>query len=274
MARLEQSAQNRKTWSKRSSQKDLDRVPSYTDPGERAAMQRVRGDVRGAPILDLGVGTGRTIAMLRPLSYDYRALDFSPAMVALSRARHPEARVDLGDARTLAGYPNAHYGLVTFPYAGIDAMSPADRRQVLASVRRVLAPGGIFYFSTLNLLGPSFRERPWKIRIWPTRNPLRAAWSVVSQVAGAPVDFAHWVSLRGAVEHGPGYAVAPLSAHHYSVLMHYTTLERELEELAEAGFQRDPLVFGSVGARPLADGEDLSRVDWFHVVARRAVDAS
>jgi SAM-dependent methyltransferase len=274
MARLEQSALNQKTWSTRSSQRDLDRVRSYTDPGERSAMQRIKDDVRGTPILDLGVGTGRTIAMLRPLSYDYRALDFSPAMVAVSRARHPEARIDLGDARTLAGFPAAHYGLVTFPYAGIDAMSPEDRRRVLASVRRVLAPGGMFYFSTLNLQGPSFRERPWRIRVWPTKNPLRAAWSVVSQMGGAPVDLVHWLQLRRAVERGAGYAVAPLSAHHYTVLMHYTTLEHELEELEQAGFQRDPLVFGSAGPRPLGDGQDLSRVDWFHVIARRAADES
>jgi hypothetical protein len=58
-------------------------------------------------------------------------------------------------------------------------------------VRRVLAPGGIFLLSTLNIDGPSYRERPWKIRLWPTRNPIRIVAQIVRQITDAPVNLLH-----------------------------------------------------------------------------------
>jgi SAM-dependent methyltransferase len=268
MQSIEQSDLNRNAWSSRASQRDLDGIGGYTDDGERAVLEYVRERARGKPILDIGVGTGRTIPMLEPLASDYRALDFVPSMVEVCRTRYPGVRIDFGDARTLDGFPTDHFGLVSFSFAGIDAVAPADRRRVLRAVRRVLAPGGTFVFSTLNLLGPSFRERPWKIRVWPTRNPVVAARQVIARVAAAPLDLVHWLRIRDAGERGDGYAIAPLSAHHYALLVHYTTLERELRELFDEGFAGE-VVFGNRSVRPLSVESDVSHVDWFHVVARR-----
>jgi SAM-dependent methyltransferase len=263
-----QSAQNKGVWSTAEAQRALDGVRGYTDPGERVALDCVREEVRNKPILDLGVGTGRTIPMLMPLTADYRALDFSPAMVEVSRRRYPDAKIEVGDARDLSSYPAGHFGLVNFSFSGIDAVSAQDRRLVLRSVRRVLAPRGIFLLSTLNLDGPSYRERPWKIRIWPTRNPLAIAQQMAGQVADAPRNLVHWLRIRNGGEKGPGYAVAPLSAHNYTILAHYTTLERQLRELAEEGFENDVPVFDSRRGRRVAVGDDTSRVDWFHLITR------
>jgi SAM-dependent methyltransferase len=275
MAQPAQSAGNQATWSTASAQRALDEVGGFTDAGERAALDLVREDVRNKPILDLGVGTGRTIAMLMPLTSDYRALDYSPAMVEVSRRRYPGARIDTADARDLSGYPAGHFGLVNFSFSGIDAVSAPDRRLVLRAVRRVLAPRGIFLFSTLNLDGPSYRERPWKLRLWPTRNPLKIASQMARQLAGAPLDALHWLRARRAGEWGPGYAVAPLSAHHYGILAHFTTLDRQLRELAEEGFERDVPVFENRRGGRVSLGDDTSRVDWFHLVTRRSrVDGS
>src|SRR5205085_820221 len=101
----------------------------------------------------------------RPLTHDYRALDYLPGMVAATRARHPGVRVEQGDARSLKGFAADHFGLVCFSFNGIDAVPAADRHLVFREVRRVLAPGGLFFFSTLNLHGPLFRERPWQIQV-------------------------------------------------------------------------------------------------------------
>jgi ubiquinone/menaquinone biosynthesis C-methylase UbiE len=62
MSAVAELDRNQSTWSKASSQRDLDRVARFTDPGERAALDLVRAEIRGKPILDIGVGTGRTIA--------------------------------------------------------------------------------------------------------------------------------------------------------------------------------------------------------------------
>lgn len=261
---------NQQTWSSPASRRYLEEGAAFTDPGERAAMEYVAAAARSKPILDLGVGTGRTIGLLAPLSSDYRALDYLPSMVEASRQRHPGVTVELGDARSLERYPARHFGLVNFSFNGIDAVGAADRRRVFRAVRRVLAPEGMFLFSTLNLDGPSYRERPWKLRFWPSRNPLSHGRNLVRQIAGFPSDFTNWLKIRATGEHGPGFAIAPLSAHHYGVLVHFTTLARQLEELTAEGFRGDPVVFESRKGRRISVSDDSRCVDWFHVVARLA----
>jgi SAM-dependent methyltransferase len=176
-------------------------------------------------------------------------------------------RVDLGDARTLDGMPDAHFGLVTFAWNGIDAVSHADRARVLAAVRRVLAPGGMFFFSTLNLDGPDVRERPWHVPLEPTRNPLVMSIRAARAARYVAKFMVNWVRLLPMIERGPGYAVAPLGAHDFSILAHYTTLERQFDELDEAGFSRDALAFASVTGERIYPGDDTRDVSYFHLVA-------
>lgn len=266
---LEQSERNRTTWATRAAQRDLDRTGGYTDAGEKAALDLVKDEVKNRPILDIGVGTGRTIPILSAWSPEYVGIDFEPTMVEESRRRYPRARLETGDARELQGFPDGRFALAYFSYAGIDAVSPADRRRVFRAVHRVLAPRGYFVFSTLNLDGPSFRERPWRLRLWPTKNPVRIAWRVINQTLGAPLDLANWLRIRGATQIGDGFAVAPLSAHHYRVIAHFTTLRRQLDELAEEGFTTTGPVYESRKGNLVAPGDDASRSDWFTVVARR-----
>lgn len=260
---------NQRTWSSASAMRSLGRRVGFLDRGEQAAFTHLLGRVRDKPILDLGVGLGRTIPLFSPLSQDYRALDYLIVMVEASRRRHPGVNVEVGDARSLEGYPPDHFGLVTFSHNGIDAVSAVDRRRILRAVHHVLAPEGLFFFSTLNLDGPSYRERPWKIRVWPTRNPLRYAWRVAQQIALAPLDTAHWLRIRQRGERGAGYAVAPLSGHHYGVLAHYTTLGRQLLELQQEGFARDVAVFGNDQGERISAGADTSKIDWFNIVVAR-----
>lgn len=270
MSSPRQEELNRATWSKSPAQRDLQRGAAFTDPGERAALEYALPDVRGKAILDLGIGMGRTVPILEPIAGEYRGLDFLPSMVEASRRAYPHASLAVGDARSLAQYPEAHFAMVVFSYNGIDAVSHADRRLVLRAVRRVLAARGVFLFSTLNIDGPSFRERPWKVRVWPPYSAIGYARQAVRQLAGAPLDLVNWSKIRRGGERGQGFAVAPLSAHHYGVLAHYTSLERQLEELAEEGFAAAPAVFDSRRGARLARGADTRDVDWFHIVAARA----
>jgi SAM-dependent methyltransferase len=260
---------NRRTWSTSESQQMLSRINGFTDPGERAAFEHVRERLASRPILDLGVGTGRTIPMFTPLKCEYRAIDYLPEMVAACRRRFPDVQVNLGDARDLAAFPDAHFGLVAFSYNGIDAVSHSDRQRVLRAVHRVLAPGGLFFFSTLNLDGPAYRERPWHVSVRLTANPVRLA--VRAARAGRAVirNTLNWLRIRSATERGVGYVVAPLSAHGFNILAHYTTLRHQLDELAAAGFDRDAAVYSATDGGPVAPFDDTSRTEWFHLVAGR-----
>ncbi len=266
MQTMNQDDLNRKTWSKTSSTRWLGKRPGFI-PGERQAFELACKGLRGRPILELGVGTGRTIEFTSPLTSDYRALDYLPNMVDLCRAQYPKVRVDLGDARTLDGYPDGHFGLVTFAFNGIDAVSHADRALVLQAVRRVLAPDGVFFFSTLNLDGPEPRERPWQVPLAATWNPVVFGVRAARAARYVAINVANWVRMQKMIERGPGYAVAPLAAHAFGILAHYTTLARQLEELEEAGFDADAAVFASTAAgERLSVGDDTSEIGFFHLV--------
>ena len=132
-----ESGRNQATWSKASSRRALDSVVRFTDPGERAALDLIREEIRKKPILDVGVGTGRTIPLLSPLTADYRALDYLPAMVEASRRRYPGVRIDLGDARDLSDPPPVSW---TPPKARRCARSCSWRRGKEGSSRRSSRP--------------------------------------------------------------------------------------------------------------------------------------
>ena len=134
---------NRATWAKKANVHTFARAEGWTDPGERAAIERVVSDVRGQPILDLGVGGGRTVPLLRSLSANYTAIDYTPQLVLACQEKYPTARVLLGDARDLSAFGSDTFKLVVFSFNGIDAVNPDDRGKVLRETFRVLQKGGI-----------------------------------------------------------------------------------------------------------------------------------
>jgi len=65
---------------------------------ERAALTLVAESCRGARILDLGVGGGRTTPYLLAISSAYTGADYADAMVQACRERYPGVRFELADA--------------------------------------------------------------------------------------------------------------------------------------------------------------------------------
>jgi SAM-dependent methyltransferase len=264
-----QDVRNQMTWARSSSRRWLDAVDSFTDPGERAALELVRNQLGGRPVLDLGVGTGRTIPLLVPLTTEYLGVDYLQAMVDACRARHPTVSVELGDARRLVDIDAGRFGLVNFSFNGIDAVDHDDRRRVLDEMHRVVAEDGVVVFSTLNIHGPAFRERPWAPVIATSRNPIKRALRHGRAWAGVPIDVWRWATLRNHAQEGEGWALSPISAHHYGVLAHFTSLERQLEELAAARLDRDVVVFDSRDGARVTPSHDTSSSTWFHIIARK-----
>lgn len=249
------------------------RRQGFTDEGERSAFWRIADEMRGRPILDLGVGPGRTITLLRALSADYVGIDYLPTMVDAARARHPFADIRLGDARSLGGFAAGRFALVAFSYNGIDSVSHADRQRVLAEVFRVLAPGGVFWFSTLNLHGPARRYRPW--RPPAPRRPQRAlgwlryALEGLRGYARVPAHWRHYRQVLPLAEQGEGWAVAPFFAGEWRLLTHYVSLARQLTDLAAAGFAAAAEVYEDATGRRLGPDHALDEVFSFNLLARK-----
>jgi SAM-dependent methyltransferase len=101
----------------------------------------------GDRILDLGVGTGRTVDWLSRRASRYVALDYSEAMVGACRAAFPGVEVHACDAADLSRFDDAAFDVVVFSYNGIDYLSDEGRARCLREIRRVLAPGGRFILS-------------------------------------------------------------------------------------------------------------------------------
>src|SRR5579884_2795938 len=220
---LSVDAVNQATWARFA---DDFAVEGWSDPGELAALLLVADAVRGAPILDLGVGGGRTYPLLRLLSSDYVGIDYSPPMVELCRRRHPDADVRLGDARDLSDIPDESCGLVVYSSNGIDAVDHDDRQRVIRAVCRVLRPGGMFLFSTLNKEGPLFDARPGSApdtpwlpgSLLPRPEPVATDGSG-DDAAGEDASWLravrNWRRLRSMIVDSDDWGLAPFAPHEY-----------------------------------------------------------
>jgi SAM-dependent methyltransferase len=259
---------NRRAWSDRSTVRSFRYREGWTDPGERAALESVRADAANQPILDLGVGAGRTVPLLLPISSDYVGLDYTPELVDVCRLKHPGVRVILGDARDLSQFEDDSFQLVVFSFNGIDAVNPGDRLTVLREARRVLRSGGALLFSSHNRNGPGHHER-LSFGVDRTRNPLKLAERLLLAAMHAAQTVRNYERYSKLGHNGDGYSIKNAAAHHHGILIHYISLQSQLNQLESIGFQPAPLVFASSDGRRLAPDDDTSNVWWFHLVVRK-----
>lgn len=106
-----------------------------------------------AHILDLGCGGGRTTAHLVNRGYQVTAGDIVPGMVEATKKRLPGVDCRILDA-TCLDLPSETFDVVWFSFNGLDYIYPfASRLSALSEIKRVLKPGGIFIYSSHNILG-------------------------------------------------------------------------------------------------------------------------
>ncbi len=259
---------NRRAWSDPWTVRTYQHVEGWSDRGERAAVHCVREACAGLPILDLGVGGGRTVPILRAISRDYVGLDYTPELVSACQAKYPGVRVLRGDARDLSRFEDASFGLVVFSFNGIDAVNVVDRLAVLGEAHRVLRRGGVLLFSTHNRNGPAYEER-FNLGVDRTVNPVKLGARFVVALLHAGRSARNYDGLARFRHDGDGYAIRNGSELDHSMLVHYITPEAQLGQLSSLGFRSDPLLFANRDGRLLAPGDDTHDVSWFHVVVRK-----
>jgi SAM-dependent methyltransferase len=246
---------------------------SGLEPSEAAALTyavaALGGDLQNAPVLDLGVGGGRTIAPLRAVSRDYTGLDYSPAMVTAARTRHPGVRIDHGDATKLHDlYARDYFQLVVFSCNGLGMASHADRLRILAAVHRVLRPGGLFVFSNHNRSSPeharafALPEIELDLRHRPVRSAVHAA-RFARDVAVRAVNRMRYLPHQ---INTPDYSIVNSPSHNYGVMLYLIDLARQTRQLADAGF--DLLAAFDLSGREITED---TRDDSILYVARKPV---
>ena len=259
---------NRKAWSDRDSVKHFESLDGWTDPGEQIATALIAPEVADQPILDLGVGAGRTVPLFRKISRDYTALDYTLELVEACRRRHPRVTVLHGDARDLSRFPDSSFKLVAFSFNGIDAVNPEDRLKILHEVYRVLRPGGIFFFSAHNIEGPGHREK-LNFGIYWSKNPFKVMVRSARALLHVRRTLNNYRNLSALSVQADGYSLRNASAHDHGIVIHYISLEKQQRQLESVGFQPGALAYSNLGGPPVFEGDDTRQMWWFHFLARK-----
>jgi SAM-dependent methyltransferase len=260
---------NRRTWRSDEALHWFRQLEGFIDPAEQVCFERLRSEITGARVLDLGVGAGRTTRHFLGMAADYVGIDYTPEMVAACRAKHPRAQILEGDARDLSRFADGTFDLVSFSFNGIDAVDLEGRRRVLAEVHRVLRPGGAFFFSTMNRDGPDFRSgRPTGRHAGSTSNPIRLAGRWLRIAWGWTRGLVRrWLHRRHEEVSGE-HAILLHAAHDSGILVYATTFSELLQQVEQAGFLPPEVLSPRTGAALRL--EQLREEPYFQLIARRA----
>src|SRR5579862_4565822 len=151
-----------------------DNLEEFSDPANYDLEQGPRSQARiefwcrmarqfGGPVLELACGTGLVALPVAAMGLSVTGVDLCVPMLAHAQAKAERDDVDVrwveADMRTLA-LPR-RFGFVILTGNAFQALlTLADQQALLATVRRHLAPEGVFGFETRNPAGHDLRDEP------------------------------------------------------------------------------------------------------------------
>src|SRR4051794_1188691 len=238
-------------------------------PPECFIISQLKQEFAGKRILDLGVGAGRTTPYLLDISENYIGIDFSPAMIATSQAKYPTISFAVGDARDLSRFPIASFDFVLFSHNGIDCLDHVGRLRALAEIRRVLAPSGVFIFSSRNR--NSKVRKPWDVhRLKQKFHSLTRLHLLLIMLRFYTAGIYHYLEHWSQEEHTEEYVIGTDDIFNYDMLLYSISIDAQLAQLRQVGFG-EMEVIGLNDPRVLRPDEYAGcNVPWLHYVCRSA----
>jgi SAM-dependent methyltransferase len=209
-----------------------------------ATLLRALGSRLGSMrMLDIGVGGGRITEHFAPRVREYHGIDLCPTMVEACRRRFlgriPQERFEVRDMRNLETYAAHSFDFILITFNTIDHLSHRERASFVAQVRRILAPGGYFYFSSHNIRSLASYLTParwWSgLRAWRHR----ARFLKLNRALLAAHDSADYLVLNNGAHDD------------FGLQLYYVRPEAQIAALQRAGFDQ-------VSVYSLDSGEELS----------------
>jgi ubiquinone/menaquinone biosynthesis C-methylase UbiE len=232
---------------------------------EQQILDDLGGTLKDKPVLDIGIGPGRTIPFLHALTEQYVGLDYSPNMLELARREYPQLALLLCDARRLSFGPDS-FDAVFFCWNAIDDAAHDERLAILREIHRVLKTGGHFVFSAHNLEAP--RKSAYEYSgLVVSPNPLAAIAQNASRLRRYVFIIINHLRNRAREVHEEQYSIINDQSHGFRLLTYYITRENQVRQLAEMGFDRIQIL-DQRGA--YISASDACEDGWVYYVARKS----
>jgi len=187
---------------------------------ETAALNHINGAV-DQPILDIGIGAGRTVEALHQISKDYVGVDYVREMVEECKKKYPDVRFEQGDARNLSLFEDCYFQTIMFSMNGISMVDHDGRIEILKEAYRLLRPGGTFLFSTYNIDNVDYKKLFRFPEFVFSKNPIRL--SVRALRYGYNLFIAMYNRFRFIKHevHTDEYSMINDMCHNYATMLYY-----------------------------------------------------
>ncbi|MGO9429636.1 class I SAM-dependent methyltransferase [Rhodoblastus sp.] len=236
---------------------------------EQVIFRRFQSELGGKKILDIGVGAGRTVPFLLALGEGYVGIDIAPEMVDHCRRKFPTGNFAVCSAMDLSRFADSEFDMALFSFNGLDYPDHNGRLQALGEIHRILAPGGLFVFSSHNrACRPA--APPWEIRSM-NLDPVRRPRHTLRTLAGLLPASVNHLRMKPFESEHENYSLRNDSAHFYSLLIYYISIPDQIRQLEYSGFGSiEPVALDGRWLRP---GEWAETVDdpWIYYVCRKSI---
>jgi len=215
---------------------------------EMAALNHVK-DTADKPILDIGVGGGRTVTALREVSKDYIGMDYVIEMVEECKMKFPGVQFEQGDARNLTSFKDNHFHTIMFSMNGISMVDHKGRLEILKEAYRLLQPGGVFLFSTYNKDNPDYKKLFRFPKFMFSFHPLKLGIRGIKYAYNLMIAMKNRFKFRKHEIHTDEYSMVNDMCHNYATMLYYISQPIQHAQLVAAGFESDIVVFDLSGNR-------------------------
>jgi ubiquinone/menaquinone biosynthesis C-methylase UbiE len=201
--------------------------------GEEVILSLLAEKIRNKPLLEIGVGQGRTTPYLSALTEQYVGIDYSENMLKPCKLRHPTSNLLLCDGRSLS-FSDESFEAVYFCWNAIDDAGHDDRTLMLREVYRVLRGDGVFFFSSHNI--DAKRRSPYHFRGFAFDARLKLLNENLRRVNRYARAIRNHLRMARHERHEQEYSIVNDHAEDFSLLTYYISKENQVRQLERAGF--------------------------------------